>query len=270
MINSIEEFSGLMQTLNDPSSSSGTGVRLAGGWSAVGHTDVGLVRPRNEDHFVISPELGLCAVADGLGGAPAGDIASKLACETLTSALGETARTARAGETLTLAFAATDRAVLERVRKEPSLSGMGTTLSAIWFREATVPDRVCFAHVGDSRIYVLRPAGLEQITEDETAAMEFVRQGQMTLAEAKRSLYWHLLTQSIGGHEPVPQVGDVSLESASAVLLCSDGLTGMVEDAEIEELLRGPSADPASALVEAALRNGGEDNVTVIVLSQTG
>lgn len=265
-----------MQTLNELSKPSRTPVRLAAGWSAVGRSHLGFVRVRNEDHFVISPELGLCAVADGIGGGPAGDVASKLACETLVSAVGEGATAAHAGDTLMSAFAAADRAVLDAGRTDRSLRGMGTTLSAIRFRDpAAANSTVCFGHVGDSRIYVLRPLGLEQITQDDTVAMDLVRQGDMTLAEAKRSIYWHYLSQSISGHAPVkPQTGEVGLETATAILLSSDGLSNMIGDAEIENILGGTledSADgPAEALVAAALRNGGGDNVTVIVLSRSG
>ncbi len=265
-----------MQTQSEPSNPSRARVRLAAGWSAVGRSHLGFVRVRNEDYLVISPDLGLCAVADGIGGGPAGDVASKLACETLVSAVGERAVKAPTGGTLASAFAAADRAVLDAGRTDRSLRGMGTTLSAIWFRDpAAANSPVCFGHVGDSRIYVLRPPGLEQISQDDTVAMDLVRQGDMTLAEAKRSIYWHYLSQSISGHAPIrPQTGEVDLETATSVLLCSDGLSNMVGDAEIENILGGTledSADgPAEALVAAALRNGGKDNVTVIVLSRTG
>ncbi len=259
-----------MQTPKEASSPSPARVQLANGWSAVGRSHLGYVRARNEDHFVISAELGLCAVADGLGGEPAGDVACKLACETLVSALGEEAVKAQPSDTLASAFAAAAHAFFDAERTNRSLRGMGSTLSAIWFRDPAAAVTVCFAHVGDSRIYVLRPSGLEQVTRDDTVAMDMVRQGDMTLAEAKRSILWHYLTQSISGDEPIrPQTGEVDLKTATSVLLCSDGLTGMVEDAEIEEIL-GSSGDPAEALVEAALKNGGEDNVTVVVLSRTG
>ena len=261
-----------MQNLNEPSNPARARVRLAGGWSAVGRSHVGHVRVRNEDHFVISPELGLCAVADGLGGRPAGDVASKLACETLVSVVGEGATAARAGDTLAPAFAAADRALLDAARNDPSLSGMGTTLSAIRFPDSTHAHTVCFAHVGDSRIYVLQPAGLEQITEDHTVAMDLVRQGDMTLAEAKRSVYWHYLSRSISGNAPVTQEGAVDLDTATAILLCSDGLSNMIGDMAIETILSdhtGNAAATAEALVAAALKNGGGDNVTVIVLSRT-
>ncbi len=250
-------------------------MRLAAGWSAVGRSHLGFVRVRNEDHFVISPELGLCAVADGIGGGPAGDVASKLACETLVSAVGEGATAAHAGDTLMSAFAAADRAVLDAGRTDRSLRGMGTTLSAIRFRDpAAANSTVCFGHVGDSRIYVLRPLGLEQITQDDTVAMDLVRQGDMTLAEAKRSIYWHYLSQSISGHAPIkPQTGEVDLGTVIAVLLCSDGLSNMIGDKAIESILSAHSGDAAAAaeaLVEAALECGGEDNITVVVLSRSG
>ena len=257
-----------MQTLSEPSSPTQTRVRLAAGWSAVGRSHIGHVRERNEDQFVISSELGLCAVADGLGGGPAGDVASRLACEALLSAMVEGDPS---GDALSTAFAAADHAVLEAGRTDTVLSGMGTTLSAIWFGDPGVAEAVRFAHVGDSRIYILRATGFEQITLDDTTAMDWVRQGQMSLAEAKRSFYWHMLTQSLGGHTPIrPQIGEVDLATADAVLLCSDGLTEMVGDAEIEEILAGPSGTPADDLVAAALSNGGADNVTVILLARTG
>ncbi len=261
-----------MQTLSEPTSRSQTRVRVAAGWSAVARSHIGHVRERNEDHFVISAGHGLCAVADGLGGGPAGDVASRLACEALLSAMVEGATNEDA---LARAFAAADHAVLEAGRTDPALSGMATTLSAIWFRDPGVAEAVRFAHVGDSRIYVLRPTAFEQITQDDTTAMDWVRRGQMTLAEAKRSYHWHMLTQSIGGDAPIrPQIGEVDLATADAVLLCSDGLTAMVREAELEEILRASlqvsASDPAVALVEAALSNGGADNVTVIVLSRTG
>jgi len=260
-----------MQTQSEPSNPSRARVRLAGGWSAVGRSHVGHVRARNEDHFVISPERGLCAVADGIGGGPAGDVASKLACETLVSAMGDAAP---AGDTLASAFAAADRAVLDAGRTDRSLNGMGTTLSAIWFCDpAAANNAVCFAHVGDSRIYVLRPTGLRQITEDDTVAMDLVRQGDMTLAQAKRSVYWHYLSQSISGQAPIrPQTGEVDLKTVTAVLLCSDGLSNMIGDETIETILSahtGDAAASAEALVAAALRNGGGDNVTVIVVCRT-
>ena len=264
-----------MQTQNESSSPYPAPVRLAVGWNAVGRSHLGYVRARNEDHFVISAELGLCAVADGLGGAPAGDVASKLACETLVSAMGDGATAAQPSDTLASAFAAAARAVLDAERTNRSLRGMGTTLSAIWFRDpAAANSAVCFGHVGDSRIYVLRPTGLEQITEDDTVAMDMVRQGDMTLAEAKRSIFWHYLTQSISGDEPIrPQTGEVDLKTATSVLLCSDGLSNMIGDRAIETILSahpGVAAAAAEALVEAALRNGGLDNVTVVALSRTG
>ncbi len=264
-----------MQTQSESSKPSRAPVRLAAGWSAVGRSHLGLVRVRNEDCLVISPERGLCAVADGIGGGPAGDVASKLACETLVSAIGEGATGAPAGATLASAFAAADRAVLDAGRTDRSLRGMGTTLSAIWFRDpAAANSTVCFGHVGDSRIYVLGPTGLEQITQDDTVAMDLVRQGDMTLAEAKRSIYWHYLSQSISGHAPIrPQTGEVELETATSVLLCSDGLSNMIGDKAIETILSAHTGDAsaaAEALVAAALRNGGKDNVTVVVLSRTG
>ncbi len=202
-------------------------------------------------------------------------MASRLACDTLVATMRGAKTADRAGEAATLrrAVEASDRAVVEAGRRDRNLRGMGTTLSAFWLPNPEAAGRAWIAHVGDSRIYVLRAAGLQQVSLDHSVAMGWVRDGFMTLEEAKRSPYWHYLSQSLGGVEPVrPQTEEIGLADATALLLCSDGLSNMVADDAIETIPSthtGDAAAAAEALVETALENGGEDNVTVVAIART-
>ena len=240
------------------------------GWSAFGATDVGLVRARNEDAFAVDAELGCYLVADGLGGHPGGDVASALARDAVLDVLGRQRNALAAGEAagvLEDAIGAANASILGTGRADVSLEGMGTTLSVLWLGAAA---RGYIAHVGDSRIYRLDRAGLTQLTEDHTLGMELVRARAMTLEEAEQSSAWHQLTRAVGLHNELSVDGfPVEVAGADALLLCTDGLTGMVGDGEIARLLRANKPDPGTAceaLIGAALRNGGHDNVTVVVL----
>ena len=234
----------------------------APGWRAVGLSDIGAVRQRNEDCFLVEPGLQLFAVADGLGGHQGGDVASRLACETLRAALGERA-------TLEDAVRQSNAAVFAAAHNDPTLHGMGTTLSALVLGDGHA---ATIAQVGDSRVYVFGGDGLAQVTEDQTVAMDMVRQGAMTLDQARSSWGWNSLTQALGTDAAIsPVVSEVGLREATAVLLCSDGLSEMVPDALIEGMLAGHRGDPdasAAALIQAALGRGGRDNVTVVVLAR--
>ena len=231
------------------------------GWRAAGLSDIGAVRQRNEDSILVAPELRLYAVADGLGGHQGGDVASRLACETLAAALGE-------GAPLEDAVERANAAVFGAAGEDPALHGMGTTLSALMLG---AHDAATVAQVGDSRVYVMRGDGLAQVTEDQTVAMDMVREGTMSLDQARSSWGWNSLTQALGTDRAIaPVLSEIDLADAAAVLLCSDGLSEMVPDALIEKLL---AADPdperaAAALVRAALDRGGRDNVTVVILTR--
>ena len=244
---------------------SGAGAAAAG-WRATGRSDIGSVRQRNEDSFLVEPDLRLYAVADGLGGHQGGDTASRLACETLVSALGEAAALADA-------IVRSNAAVLGAAEGDPALHGMGTTLSALVLGEG---DAATVAQIGDSRVYVMRGDRLVQVTEDQTVAMDMVRRGEMSLDEARSSWGWNSLTQALGTDRAIaPVLTDLDLADAATVLLCSDGLSEMVPDALIEgSLARHAHAhDPeaaAAALIGMALDRGGRDNVTVVVLAREG
>ena len=201
-------------------------------------------------------------MADGLGGHQGGDVASRLACESIVAAFGD-------GALLEEAIGRSNAAVLAAAQEDPAVHGMGTTLSALVFDG---PNAATVAQVGDSRVYLVTRDALVQVTEDQTVGMDLVRQGTMSVGEARSSWGWNSLTQALGTDAMItPVLTEVDLSEAGVVLLCSDGLSEMVPDAMIEGLLAGPVVDPATAaglLVRAALERGGRDNVTVVVLAR--
>ena len=224
-------------------------------------TDTGRRRPQNEDTFVCDPPL--YAVADGVGGAQAGEIASRLAA----TALEERAPDALGEETLvTLLQEANDR-IYRHALEDPAAAGMGTVVTALLVDEAA--GRVAIGHVGDSRAYRLRDDVLEQLTADHSLVGELVRAGQLSTEEAEQHPHRSVITRAVGT-EPSVEVETLSVdaEPGDLYLICSDGLTDIVRDAEIAELILGAGKEPdaaAEALVAAANRNGGIDNITVVL-----
>ncbi len=243
-------------------------------WAAFGATAVGRVRERNEDAFSVDGEVGCYLVADGLGGLPGGDVASRLArgaarayVRRRRAALAaDTAAAGTVADVLERAVAAAHRSVKRAAAADPSLEDMATTLSLLWLGDA---GRGHVAHVGDSRIYRLGGDGLAQLTEDHTVAMDMVRAGEATIDEAKGSYGWDLLTRTVGGGESAVETFAVESAGAEAFVVCTDGLTGMVAERDIAGALRAHAPDPeaaCAALIGAALDGGGHDNVTVVVV----
>jgi protein phosphatase len=222
-------------------------------------SDIGRARRRNEDSFLVDAPL--FAVADGMGGHRGGNVASAMTLEQLGGAEIERGGPAR----LTDAIRAANRAVLERGESDRDLSGMGTTITAVLLEG----DRGHFAHVGDSRAYLLRDGTLHQITEDHTVVQRLVREGRLQPDEAGRHPQRSILTRALGvEYEVEVDERTVDLLPGDRVLLCSDGLYGMVSDTDIREVL-AVEEDPQTAcdrLVDLANEAGGEDNITVIVL----
>lgn len=207
-------------------------------------SDVGLVRAANEDAFLVTPETGVVAVADGLGGHAAGEVASATAVDSLRAALAGLPEAAERDVATRLADAVQEahRAVVEGGR-DPARSGMGTTVVVAHVR----PGRAWVVHVGDSRAYLLGPAGLVPLTRDHGAG--------------------GMLTQALGLGDVVPEAVELKTAPGDRLLLCTDGLTGTTDEAEIARLLaQGEPQGACDALVEAALRGGGIDNTTVVVV----
>lgn len=226
-------------------------------------TDVGLLRQRNEDSFVA--EYPLFAVADGLGGHVGGEVASQVALERLAEATSADSPEEAISELLREAIHLANRAVGERASKEPRLTGMGTTLTAV----VVGRDRLHLGHVGDSRAYLLRDGELRALTEDHTLVQRMVREGRLTPEQAGVHPQRSVLTRALGIEDNL-EVDQTTVEvtPGDRLLLCSDGLTAMVNDEDIQKILVGQE-DPqaaSSALVEAANAAGGQDNITTIVL----
>ena len=223
-------------------------------------TDTGRRRRHNEDAYVCDPPL--FAIADGMGGAQAGEIASHLAATSLQHA----ERNEPSGEdAVRQLIQNANRSVYERARSDASTSGMGTTMTV-----ALVDgDDVRFGHVGDSRAYLVRDHGLQQLTEDHSLVGELVRSGRLSPEEADAHPHRSVITRVLGTD---PQVDvdsfTVATRPGDVYMLCSDGLSSMVDDARILELVeenRGDVSAAARALIAEANANGGEDNITVIL-----
>lgn len=222
-------------------------------------THVGNVRHNNEDSLiVIEPET--FVVADGMGGASAGEIASQMLVETVKSFLAKSPAPWNEKILAQAILLANDK-ILNLARRQEEYRGMGTTATILSLDNG----RAYFAHVGDSRLYRLRGDAFEQMTEDHSYVETLVRRGELTLDEARIHPMKNVLTQAVGA---IPELhidkSNFHTESGDTFLLCTDGLTNMVEDATIAEILKRAD-NPADALIEAALNAGGKDNISVIV-----
>ena len=223
--------------------------------------DIGRVREKNDDSILIDPPLYI--VADGMGGHRGGDVASQLALATIEELASE------GRGTLMDHIRAANRAVWDQSVEDERLSGMGTTLTAAQIDGANA----LIAHVGDSRAYLLREGKLRQLTTDHTLVGRMVRSGEITEAEAEVHPHKNVLTRSLGTDEEVDVDEDtIALLNGDQLLLCSDGLTGMVTEDQIQAILEnseGPQ-QAADRLVKAANRAGGIDNISVVVLAAVG
>jgi serine/threonine protein phosphatase PrpC len=230
-------------------------VRIA---EHAGLSDVGLERQGNEDSYV--EDAPLFAVADGMGGAKAGEIASGMVADALESAL--------AAGSLPDGLAAAIQDVNARVHAlaqgDRSREGMGTTVTAAWVGDT----KLRIAHVGDSRCYRFREEQLEQLTDDHSLVGGLVRMGKLTPQEAEQHPQRSVILRAVGVEPTVEvDVGDHELEDGDLYLLCSDGLSSMVRDEVILETLRAASslADTADLLIQLANASGGRDNITVVL-----
>lgn len=244
-----------------------------------GLSDVGKKRRRNEDFLALLPERGIAVVADGMGGHPGGDVASRLAAETAREVLDEALVvavpggddfTGRMRSAMELAVQLAHRQIRAHGEEEPELRGMGTTLTAIVMDDG---GRWVIGHVGDSRAYRLGPDGFSQLTRDDTWVQQRVESGDILPENAGRSPFAHLLTQCLGlDDEPASQILSGEAQPGDVYLLCSDGLVGMVPDDRIAEALGRLQRDESSPdealaeLIAAANEAGGQDNITAALV----
>jgi len=251
--------------------------------SVFGLTDIGRVRKRNEDSIALVPEAGIAVVADGMGGHPGGDIASQIASTTAATMLEDASRRNPTSDQLvpslrqamTGCVATAHRDIRARGESQPELDGMGTTLTALVVHPET--KTYVLGHVGDSRAYLFRRDSLTQLTRDDTWVQDRVDRGDIDSESARKHPYAHLLTQCLGLEDPpAPQILDGMIEPGDLFLLCTDGLVGMLDDGQVEAILReAPASNGASVeiaatvqkLLGAANEAGGHDNITAAIVT---
>jgi PPM family protein phosphatase len=245
--------------------------------AASGSTDVGQRRDHNEDSYLVDPDLKLFVVADGMGGHAGGGTASRLAVETIRDTVvgarqrdpelfGRGAGVEESGvpQVLRQAVEAACARIFQTAQAQPDLAGMGTTVTA-----ALVDGGAAFvAHVGDSRCYLVREGRIYQVSEDHSLVNEQLKAGAISAEEAKHSRFKNIITRSVG-FEPQVQVDlmGVELQANDALVLCCDGLSNLVDDPEILQVVdETPVPDAPARLIALANARGGDDNITVIVI----
>ena len=243
-----------------------------------GATDVGRRRESNEDQFLVDSEIGVYAVADGMGGHAAGEIASEQAIETLSAALRregwpdagrdgtDQERKTRTARTIREAIGEANSRICKSVEHHPERKGMGTTLVAL----AISGNSAIIGHVGDSRAYLVRDGQLIRLTSDHSWVNEQVKLGLLSAEDAQRHPWRNIVTRALGNRAEVDvDLMEQPMEAGDLFLLCSDGLNTMLRDGEIRTILEKTAQDPEQAcseLIAAANARGGEDNITVVVL----
>jgi serine/threonine protein phosphatase PrpC len=241
--------------------------------TSCGVTDVGLKRGHNEDNYLINEELNLFVVADGMGGHAGGEYASAIAVNTVEEVVADLEIKPEATDLtdpvdvmrdrITQAIRLAGRRIFEKARQQPEFHGMGTTAVVLVLRAGNA----YVAHVGDSRVYRLRDGVIEQITEDHSLIAEKLRHGLITPEEAKNHRMRNVITRSLGYQEDVEvDLQVLAVRRGDTFLMCSDGLSGHVQDTEMGESMtrQGPQV-AARGLIELACERGGEDNITTII-----
>jgi protein phosphatase len=244
-----------------------------------GKTDVGMVRSNNEDNFSIDEELGLFIVADGMGGHASGEIASEMAVEIINKNYQQTLK----GKTQTLvgpydhtlspatnrllsSARIANRAIFEAAQKTDKYHKMGTTLVALLLQERTA----ILASVGDSRIYRIRKGSIEQLTQDHSLVNQQLKLGLITEEEARTSKAKNIITRAFGLRRNVPiDVNEQMIQEDDRFVLCSDGLTDLIKDDEILNMVlnnTGELSEACDRLIQMAKQKGGHDNITVILV----
>ena len=237
-------------------------------WEAAGGTDVGRVRRGNEDNLLVDAERGLFLVADGMGGHAAGEVASALAVEavTRTLTLESGKEKAELGDALRAALRAAQQRIVKESQNNPQTAGMGTTLTAC----VLIPEgEYQLGHIGDSRAYRLRQGRLEQLTPDHTWVQQEIDAGRLLPESARAHPFSHVLTRVLSADAfQEPDLLSGTAQPGDLFLLATDGLTGMLEDTEIRDLLSEdrPLPELVGRLIEGANAHGGIDNITAVLL----
>jgi protein phosphatase len=243
--------------------------------ASCGMTDVGIKRTNNEDNYLINDELSLFVVCDGMGGHAGGEFASAIAVNTLEEVLSsnetspevdaarEEGELEVARERLRYAIRLAGKRIYEKSVAEPEYRGMGTTCLVLMIEKGNA----FIGHVGDSRGYLLREGRIEQLTEDHSLVNEKIRAGLLTPEQAKKHKHKNIITRSLGYTEDVEiDVQVRAVRRGDRFLLCSDGLSNLVEPSEMGEALRSLGLqDAAKSLIQRACEKGGDDNITCVL-----
>jgi protein phosphatase len=231
-----------------------------------GLTDTGLVRALNEDSLDWDAERGLALIADGMGGHNAGEVASRIASENVMTALRGISAPIDERQLATIINEASG-VIYRQAQVQSGCEKMGTTLVVLYVER----DRVYIAHVGDSRAYRLRDGQLTRLTEDHSLVRQMLDEGSISKEEARTSRYRNVITRALGVRQTCePDVVTDDVSAGDVYLLCSDGLTNMVSDDDIRDILDGPQQDlqtVVATLTERAKAAGGDDNISVIVVA---
>lgn len=244
-------------------------------WKVRLDTNKGKVRSVNQDCWVnetfsiLGKHSILCGVADGMGGHLSGDVASRIAVSELATSVREQSGGQSPREILSEAFRAANHKVYGESIAHEECAGMGTTLTAA----IIVEDELTLGHVGDSRAYILSPQGLTRVTNDHSLVEELIRQGGLTPDDAEKHPQRHMLTKALGTEAEIEaDFATIDLAKVRQILFCTDGLTRLVTDKELEAVLLTPRGDldAVSKLMDLALERGAPDNVTVVLVSREG
>lgn len=230
----------------------------------IGKSDVGLKRSNNEDAFVSRPDLGFCSVADGMGGAAAGEVASRVFVETVSEVFSDSGSTEDPEERVKRAFSLANQRMLDHVAAHPKHVGMGCTAEIL----AVSDEDILIGHVGDSRTYRFRNGELRQLTQDHSLVQEQINQGIISETEARTHAMRNVILRAVGTKQAV----ELDIIKGKGIagdifLLCSDGLTDMVDDAAMQNALiqGGDLQNQADRLIALAKAAGGKDNITVVL-----
>jgi len=239
----------------------------------------GLRREANEDAYCSRPDIGLYVVADGMGGHAAGEVASRIAADVIGNFINDTkgadvnttwpfpydTNLSLDGNRLTAAFRLANRRLSTEMQNDESLRGMATTAAALLLNKG----KPVVAHVGDSRVYLWRAGTLEQVTQDHSWVNEQVRAGVLSESDAKHHPWRHVVTRALsGGDDPEVDVVELDVQAGDRILLCSDGLSGVVPLDKMAAIIGrlAPLEDTCHDLINAANEAGGPDNITVAML----
>ena len=242
---------------------------------AAGMTDIGLVRKNNEDNFGYDLRTGIFVVSDGMGGQQAGELASKIAVDTVLGYYSEPPDTttdgvarfegvSRRAADLASAIQLANQAIHDAGAKDINVAGMGSTIVAV----VVEGSQFSIANVGDSRIYLIRKSEVAQLTQDHSLVMEQVRRGLMTLEEAENSKMQNVIVRALGTDDTVePDLADHEFSPEDVLLLCSDGLSRYVKEEKMAEAANQESLEQACGdLIEAAKAGGSDDNITCLLI----